>query len=505
MNKKILWIDDEIESLKSLILLLQGQNYSVMGVSNGESACDLLKKESFDLILLDEIMPGKDGLETLSEIRKFNLITPVIMVTKSEESTLVDKSYIRGADDFLIKPLNPNQLLATCKRIFERDILIQKGIPEEYSKFYAQITQRVNSGLDWKGWSDLYLELSHWSIKAGRNTEIKNLHTELIQECEVAFSRFVEQHYIQWLKGFAGAPIFSPQIIKDFVIPLISDNQRVYLFVFDCMRVDQWILLRPFIEEIFTVKEEKLYSSILPSATPFARNSIFSGYFPKDIAEKYPDLWEAETNKYEAELLEAQMQRPGIQTHYIRVKNREDEINLSKNLLQTPREAKIVAVVVNFLDYLVHAKYESMVVDELVPDIEALRSLTTFWFSRSNVYEALKNLSKDNAKIILTTDHGALYARKPALIYGSKAISRNLRYKYGPALRCSPKEALFIENPSEYKLPGNVRYGIAKEDYYFIYPTHPQEYTKEYRYTFQHGGISMQEMIIPCITLLPKK
>lgn len=503
MSKKILWIDDEIESLKSLILLLKGQDYLVTGVSNGEAGCDLLQKEHYDLVLLDEIMPGKDGLETLAEIRKFNLNIPVVMVTKSEESALVDKAYIRGADDFLIKPLNPNQLLATCKRVFERDLLVQKGIPEEYSKFYSQTTQRINSGLDWKKWIALYLDLSRWSIKVGRNPEVKDLHTELIHECEVAFSKFVELNYVYWLKGDSNSPIFSPQITKQFVLPLTSENQRAYLFILDCMRVDQWLLIRQFIEEFFKV-EENFYYSILPSATPFARNAIFSGQFPKDIAEKYPEWWESETNKYEAELLEAQLQRMGLQSHYIRVKNREDELNLPKNLIQTPRETKVVAVVVNFLDYLVHAKYESMVVDELVPDMEALRSLTTFWFSRSYVYEALKNLSRERAKIIFTTDHGALYARKPALIYGSKVISRNLRYKYGPALRCSPKEAIFIENPADYKLPGNVRYGIAKEDYYFIYPTHPQEYTKEYRYTFQHGGVSMQEMILPCITLSPK-
>ncbi|MDD5530681.1 MAG: response regulator [bacterium] len=503
MNKKILWIDDEIESLKSHILILQGQGYLVRGVSNGEEGCDFIKQETFDLVLLDEIMPGKDGLETLNDIKKINLNVPIIMITKSEDSTLVDKAYIRGVNDFLIKPLNPNQLIATCKRIFERDMLIQKGIPQEYSKFYSQVTQQVNQGLSWEKWAALHCELSRWSIKIGQNTEVKNLHTELIQECEVAFSRFVELNYIRWMRNESNPPMFSPQLMAEYVVPKVQEVPKVYLFIMDCMRVDQWFLIRPFLEDFFEVKEN-FYSSILPSATPFARNAIVSGLFTKDIAEKYPEWWEPESNKYESELLEAQMQRIGIKTQYVRVKNREDEENLHKNLT-AHNDAKIVTVIVNFLDYLVHAKYESMVVDELIPDMEALRSLTVLWFARSHIYAALKNLSREKAIIILTTDHGALYAKKPSLIYGSKVISRNLRYKYGPALRCNPKEALFIENPADYKLPGNSRYGIAKEDHYFIYPTHPQEYTKEYKNTFQHGGISMQEMIIPCVTLTPKK
>ncbi len=500
--KRILWIDDEIVSLKSLVFLLRNRSYYVREVSSGDDGCDILQKEHYDLVLLDEIMPGKDGLATLKDIRKIDASIPVVMVTKSEELSMIDKAYTQGVSDFLVKPLKPNQLIATCKRLLEREDLIGSEIPKDYTQFYQQVTQKMNTSLDWKGWKLLYKSIVSWGIKIDKYPEFRTLHEEILNQCEHEFTKFFESNYLDWLYHESSAPPLSVDIVPDFVVPHTVDHKRVYLIVLDCLRFDQYLSIRPMLQELFKL-EEDFYSSIIPSATPFARNAIYSGLFPREIATKYPELWNPEENKHEAELLEIQLRKFNLQSAYLKVKNLGDELNLIKNI-RNFKSQQIVSIVVNFLDYLIHAKYESSVVNELIPDEQSLCSLTKLWFLKSSLYELLRGLAKEGNPIILTTDHGALLVRHPSIIYGSRVISHNLRYKYGPALRCDPKHALFIQNPEEYKLPGNIRYGIAKESSYFIYPTHPQEYASRYQSSFQHGGISMQEMIIPCITLLPK-
>ncbi|MCK4352046.1 response regulator [candidate division WOR-3 bacterium] len=499
--KRILWIDDEISLLKSLCLLLKEHGYEVSGVSNGEDGCDLIRERKFDLVLLDEIMPGKDGLQTLKLIREIDLSVPVVMITKSEEESMIDKAYTHGVQDFLVKPLKPRQLISTCKRLLERESLIRKAFPEDYTKFYQSVIQKIGLDLDWKEWGAIYLNLARWGIKIAEEPELERLHKELLRECEKEFSKFVSSNYSSWIEEKEGPPL-SADVVSRFVIPYTTQSKKVYFIILDCLRFDQWFILRPLLEEFYKIKES-LYFSILPSATPFARNAIYSGLYPGEICRQYPDFWNPEENKYEKELFYAQLRHFGIQGGYIKVRNLNEELNLKKSLLNF-KNTKLVSIVINFLDYLVHSKHTSAVLEELAPDEHGLRELTKVWFSRSKVYEILKELAQEGNPIILTTDHGAILTKRPTIIYGSKAISRNLRYKYGPALRCDPKHTLFIENPKDYKLPEGLRYGIAREDYYFIYPTHPQQYEREYKYTFQHGGISMQELIIPCITLLPK-
>ncbi|MDI6840695.1 MAG: response regulator [bacterium] len=499
--KRILWIDDEIHLLESLILLLKEHNYDVYGVSNGDDGCDLLKSARYDLILLDEIMPGKDGFQTIKLIKEIDPNIPVVMITKSEDEAMIDKAYTYGVYDFLIKPLKPQQLISTCKRLFERESLIRSEVPEDYTKFYQSTIQKLAQCLDWKEWVSLYLNIAKWEIKIAKEPGLKHLHTELLHQCELEFAKFVESSYIHWIHKQEGPPL-SVNVVTDFVIPYVSQSSQVYFVILDCLRLDQWISIRPLLDEFYNIKED-FYFSILPSATPFARNALYSGLYPIEIAEKYPEFWNPEENKYENELFDIQLHRFGIQGGYVKVRNLDDELDLKNNISKL-KPAKIISIVVNFLDYLVHGKRASAVLEELAPDEEGLRSLTALWFSRSYVYELLKEVSREKKPVILTTDHGAILTKRPTIVYGSKVLSRNLRYKYGPALRTDSKHTLFIENPSQYKLPGNLRYGIAKEDYYFIYPTHPKEYAKEYRYIFQHGGISMQEMILPRVTLIPK-
>lgn len=503
--KRILWIDDEILLLRPLIILLQNHGYAVIGVTSGDEGYELLKKESFDLVLLDEIMPGRDGISTLKLIRELNPAIPVVMVTKSEEEIIIDKAYISGADDFLVKPLIPNQLISTCKRFLEKEDLIRSEIPEDYTKFYQQMREKIGQVVSFKEWCSIYMELSRWNMKIGQTQEIWGLHLQLFEESEIEFSRFIEANYMNWIhgKGTGGdTPILSPQVVPEFVIPHTVENKQVYLIILDCLRLDQWLSIKKLLLPLYKV-EENFYCSILPSATPFARNAIYSGLYPAEIATKYHHFWHPEENKYEKELFDLHLRKFNLHGGYVKVRNLGEEISLKKTLTKF-KSAPIISIVVNFLDYLVHAKRESQVVEELIPDESGLWLLTEIWFSRSHIYELLKELANQDSPIVLTTDHGAILARKPTTIYGSKTMSHNLRYKYGPALRCDSKHALFILNPEDYKLPNDTRYGIAKEDYYFIYPTHPQEYTKEYRFTFQHGGISMQEMILPCITLFPK-
>ena len=497
MNR-ILWIDDEIELLKPHILLLEKRGYSVTPLACGEDTMPLLREEKFDLILLDEIMPGKDGLAILKEIRESGIDSPVVIVTKSEDEKLIDKAYERAAHDFLIKPIKFPQLLSTVKRILEREKMLKSAIPQEYTAFYNRVQTTIMQKTDWKDWISIYSELTKWDITL-EEEDLKDLNRELISTCEREFSRFIEDEYSFWLKG-EEAPILSPDVVKLFLVPQAMEKERVYFVVLDCLKLDQWFSIKSLLNEFYEI-EEHYYYSILPSATPYSRNSIYSGLFPSEIASRYPNYWDPEANKFEYELLVNQLRSMKIDrdiTH-IRVMNLQDAELLKKRVVGLKG---IISIVINFLDFVVHLRKEAEVIHEVAPDEEGLRSLTQLWFSKSYLFELLKELSRDNISIILTTDHGSIFAKKPTVIHGGKSLSRNLRYKYGPALRCDTRHAIFINEPSQYKLPGKgIRYGIAKENYYFIYPTHPHEYEREYKYTFQHGGVSMQEMILPCAIL----
>jgi len=497
MNR-ILWIDDEIELLKPHILLLENRGYSVTPLAVGDDAIPLLKEQKFDLILLDEIMPGKDGLAILKEIRELGIDSPVVIATKSEDEKLIDKAYERAAHDFLIKPIKFSQLLSTVKRILEREKILKSGIPQEYTAFYNKVQNIIMQAPDWKDWMSIYLDLTKWDITLEED-ELKNLNRELVSTCEREFSRFIEDEYSRWIEDDK-RPTLSPDIVKSFLLPKAMEKERVYFIILDCLKLDQWFSIKSLLDEFYEI-EEHYYYSIIPSATPYSRNSIYAGLFPSEIASRYPNYWDPETNKFEYELLTNQLRSTKFDKdiNHIRVMNLQDAELLRKRITGTKG---IISIVINFLDFVAHLRKEAEVIHEVAPDEEGLRSLTQLWFSKSYLFELLKELSSDDISIILTTDHGSIFAKRPTIIHGGKSLSRNLRYKYGPALRCDSKHAIFINEPNDYMLPGKgIRYGIAKENYYFIYPTHPHEYEREYKYTFQHGGVSMQEMILPCAIL----
>jgi DNA-binding response OmpR family regulator len=503
--KRILWVDDEIELLRPFILLLEERGYSVTGIHTGDDAIQLLKKFPLDLILLDEIMPGKDGLATLREIREINEDIPVVMVTKSEEEELIDKVYAKLATDYLAKPIKFQQLISTVKRILEREEMVKRHISEDYSGFYNQVNGRIQEELNVQDWVRVYLDLVRWSIRLDNigDETFKETHEELIMLAEREFARFVEERYTEWVE--LGGVDLSVNIVEKYVIPIIEREKKVYFVILDCMRYDQWLLIKPFLEKYYRIEEHQ-YFSILPTATPFARNSIFSGLYPSDISQLYPRLWDPEQNRFEKELLSMQTER--IRTMkspvYIKVRN-VNEAKLLRGKLLAFKKARFVSIVINFLDILIHQRMQSEVIEEVLPEQGSLRNLSRLWFKESHIYHAMKEISKGRATIILTTDHGSLIARKPTLIHGGKVISKNLRYKYGPVVRANPRHCMFITEPRKYGLPDDgLRYAIAKEDYYFIYSSHPEQYEREYKNTFQHGGISMQEMILPIAILTPR-
>ncbi|MCD5383889.1 bifunctional response regulator/alkaline phosphatase family protein [candidate division WOR-3 bacterium] len=502
----ILWIDDEIDLLRPLIMLLKERSYNVTGVSSGEDGVSLLKRFPYDLVLLDQIMPGKDGIMTLRDIRDLNMDIPVVMITKSEDEELIDKAYGVKATDYLLKPIKPQQLISTVKRILERANIIRKAQPELYAKFYTSCNNKIYSKIEIEEWISIYLDIVHWDMELYKfgDEEFRKSHRELLWTAERQFARFIETEYPRWLLEGKG-PDLSPDIVRKYVMPRVERGNRVYFIILDCMRYDQWLVIRSILNKDFKIQEAQ-YLSILPTATPYARNSIFAGVFPDEIAYRFPKMWDPRENRFERDLLAMQVEEiKRIKGPvYFKVRNLKEAEDF-KEKVRGYRKAKFVAVVINFLDLLIHHRMESAVLEEVLSDENALRDLTGTWFTTSSIYSLLQELKTKNTVVIITTDHGAIIAKKPSLIEGGRTISKNLRYKYGPVVEPNKRDCIFIEEPGLFRLPGKgINYAIAKEDYYFIYQSHAEEYKKEYKYTFQHGGVSMQEQILPIAVLTPR-
>lgn len=514
MKKKILWVDDEIASLLSQVTILENYGYIVKEARSGHDALAMIERETFDLVLLDEQMPGIDGMETFKRMRLRFPHLPIVMVTKSEDISLVDEAYGYRMDDFLLKPINPKQLLATVKRVIEKQNIIACKLAEEYTNQMQQLTLELPVALDWKEWIEVHKTLSKWdnTLQNLNDKNIKTSHLDARKSFNAQFSKFIENNYLKWVSSNDNRPPLSIDVMKRFVFPLLKKGRNVVFILLDCMRLDQWYAMQKIIQDYYMV-ENHYYYSILPTATPYARNAIFSGLYPSDMARFYPEYWqqwsEGSQNRFEKEFLIEQLKREGIrfahEPQFVKVFNTEESKRLPhivKNWYKVP----FAAVVINFLDILLHTRSESDVLKEILYDYDGLRALTVTWFMNSFVLEAMRIILGYDATVVITTDHGSIMVENGTPIDAGKDVSVNLRYKHGTAIRCDRKNAFFITEPLKYKLPQenpNKKYAIAKEDSFFVYPTHLHQYEKRYRGTFQHGGISLEEMILPVSILTP--
>ncbi len=522
MNEKnILWVDDEIELLRSHIIFLSEKGYNVDTVTNGEDAVSSVKEKDYDIIFLDEMMAGMGGLATLSQIKDINPNIPVVMITKSEEETLMDEAIGGKINDYLTKPVNPSQVLLVCKKILEGKKISGQYAAKDYLQDFNQISRAFLNDMDYEEWKDIYVKLVNWDMELDDHPEVDLRQTlnDQKKEGNKEFSKFVERNYKGWLSslGDAYSPTLSPEIVPRFVIPHLKDSDSsVFFFVIDCLRYDQWLIMEKHLREYFKIDKE-FYYAILPTATPYARNSLFSGLLPSEIEKNYPDLWssgdddEKSMNKYEKELLQKLLDRKKIKLRnelkYIKIIDPEVGRNFEQNILSY-QNTHLTAIVVNFLDMIAHGRSDSDLLKEIAPDEPAYRSLTDTWFTHSSLLSTLRALSKlKNAKVIITTDHGSIRALRGAKVLGDREASVNLRFKFGRNLKVDEKHAVYIKNAEDFKLPKRgvtINYIIAKEDFYFVYPTDYHKYLTYYKDTFQHGGISMEEMILPLITMEPK-
>ncbi len=519
--KRILWVDDEIELLRSHIIFLSEKGYEVDTVTNGEDAVASVKEKTYDLIFLDEMMAGMGGLETLGEIKEINSGIPVVMVTKSEEETLMNDAIGGKINDYLTKPVNPSQILLVCKKLLEGRKISGQYAAKDYLQDFNEISRQLLTNPDYDEWIEIYLKLTGWDVELDTHPEIDLRQTlnDQKKEANKEFSKFVEKNYKDWitLKHDEYRPKLTPEIAENFLFDILKkENKTLFFFVLDCLRMDQWLVMEKHLSEFFKIDKEYYYS-ILPTATPYARNSLFSGLFPSEIEKNYPQLWasgdddESSMNRYEKELLQLLLDRRKIKLRnelkYIKIIDPEVGKNFENNILSY-KNTHFTAVVVNFLDMIAHGRSDSDLLKEIAPDESAYRSLTNSWFIHSSLFSTFKSIAKmENVRIVITTDHGSIRSLRGAKVLGDREASTNLRFKYGRNLKVDDKHALFIKNSEEYKLPKRgvtINYIIAKEDYYFVYPTDYHKYLTYYKDTFQHGGISMEEMILPVITMEPK-
>lgn len=515
MATRILWVDDEIDVLKPHILFLEKKSFDVTPVSNGEDALTLIKDQEFEIVFLDEQMPGMDGLTTLTKIKEIRPSLPVVMITKSEEESIMDDAIGAKIADYLIKPVNPKQILLTIKRILDRNRIRNEKSAQSYLQNFNQISSRLNGPLEWDDWIEIYKKLTLWELELEDADEnLQQVLTDQFAQANQIFGNFIQDEYYYWLREEPGErPLLSPDVLERFVIPHLDSGRPTIFIIVDCLRYDQWLVFERDLSNYFSI-ETDFYYSILPTATPYARNSIFSGLYPIEIEKHYPHLWETKDdnehslNRYEEELLQLNLRnnKYRVTSKYEKILHLEDGkklVDRLKNYLQVP----LSAFVFNFVDTLVHTRSDSSVLKEIAPTMPAFRSLTKSWFRHSALFQMLKQLSQEDVNVVLTTDHGSVRSLRDTKVIGDRDTSTSLRYKYGRNLKCDSDAAIYIDNPADYMLPEKRAasdYIFAKEDYYFIYPTNYHKYQNRYNDTFQHGGASMEEMILPVATMKPK-
>jgi len=514
MQIRILWADDEIDLLKPHILFLESKGYEVITVNNGSSAVDKSNEQDFDIIFLDENMPGISGLETLTRIKQTKPYVPIVMITKSEEEYIMEEAIGNNIADYLIKPVNPNQILLSIKKNLDQSKLVSQKTNSNYQQEFRELGMMLNSRLDLEGWSEVYEKLVYWELKLGEIEEkgMQEIFDMQKREANKQFSRFIEDNYLDWLNGVEDAPEMVHTLIKNKINPQL-DKEDVFVLVIDNLRYDQWKVLSPIFSKYYAIKKEEIVYSILPTATQYARNAFFAGLMPSEIAKKYPNLWVGEEeeggkNMHEKELLDANLKRLGrsVKFSYNKITNLNAGKKLSDNFNQL-LENKLNVIVYNFVDMLSHARTEMEVIRELADDELAYRSLTVSWFEHSPLHDIVKKVAESGRRLIITTDHGTVRVTNPVKIVGERSTNTNLRYKTGRNLSYKGKDVFQVKNPDDAFLPkSNIssEYVFTRDDDYFVYPNNYNHFVKYYNNTFQHGGISLEEMLIPYVELEPR-
>jgi CheY-like chemotaxis protein len=513
---QILWVDDEIDMLKPHILFLEKKNYEVTTCNNGPDAIDIFSDKNFDIVFLDENMPGMSGLEVLAEIKEKKASVPVVMITKSEEELIMEEAIGSKIADYLIKPVNPNQILLSLKKSLDVSRLVSEKTTLDYQKEFRKIAMEMSMVNSWEEWIECYRKLIFWELELEgiEDQSMVEILESQVTEANSQFGKFIERNYADWFAPKADRPVMSHTLFRELVVPEITKKERPILFVvIDNLRYDQWKAFESVLNNHYKLEKEVPYYSILPTATQYARNAIFSGLLPSEMEKQFPQYWkndveEGGKNLYEAEFLTAHLKRLGlnIKQDYFKITNLAAGKKLAESF-KTYKDNDLVTVVYNFIDMLSHAKTEMDVVKELASDDKAYRSLTLSWFRNSPLLEIIQQAQQLGFKLIITTDHGTINVKNPSKVIGDKNTSLNLRYKTGRSLSYEEKEVYAVKDPKSIGLPTinmSSSYIFAKNDDFLAYVNNYNHYVSYYRNTYQHGGVSLEEMIIPFLVFNPK-
>ncbi len=516
--RSILWVDDEIDSLESHRRFLEDQGYQVQAAAHGDDALELLRRQPYGVVLMDEQMPGRRGLELFGAIRQLDPAVPVVMVTKSEDPAVMREAIGLAVDDYLVKPLQPRQILSVVTRLIEGERIRQQHTAREFVTRFRELEGRRASALGWREWIDLYRELAVWDIRLAESAEpgLAEALSAMLAGLRKDFAGFIGRHYENWLaRPDADRPALSPDVVGEMVLPVLKEHGRALFVVVDCLRLDQWEALVPLIAPLLDV-ETSHYYSILPTATPYSRNALFAGLFPREIAQTFPEWWsedEADSlNAHEQELLARQLARltgREVPCRYEKLFSGSAEDDFLRRLPAHLAQDGVTAIVFNFVDQLTHGRSENAILYEVAKDVGALRALSRTWFEGSTLRQTLLEAERRAVPVILTTDHGSIHCHTPATVFAKRDATSNLRFKFGEDLRAEDgAAAITVDDPRKYGLPGRglgVRALFATGDRFFVYPTKLREYQARYRGAFLHGGVSPEEMILPVALLTPRR
>lgn len=512
----ILWADDEIDFLKPHLLFLEKKGYEVTAVNSGSEAVEECEERNFDVVFLDENMPGMSGLEALQKIKDLRPTTPIVMVTKSEEEYIMEEAIGAQITDYLIKPVKPNQVLLSLKKILDHRRIVTEKTNHNYQREFREISMTLNDRMGYTDWAEVYRKLVYWEIEIEKteNKSMKEVLEMQKDDANVHFLKFIRDNYAYWLNQAPEdeRPMLSHELMGKYVFPMLREGHKPLFFILiDNLRLDQWRVLESELSPYFRIQSEQSYYSILPTTTAFSRNAIFSGMLPREISEKLPQYWvndgeDGKKNNFEAELLQEQLKHAGLsqlKVGYHKILRHEQGVKLAENV-KSLLQNDLTTIVYNFVDMLSHARTDTTIIRELAPDEAAYRSVTRSWFLHSSLFDILRQLSAAGARIVLTTDHGTIRAKRPYKIVGDRDTNTNLRYKHGRNLTYKNKNVLVAHNPAEFHLPKTTlsgTYVFASEDYFFAYPNNYNYYANYYKDTFQHGGVSLEEVILPLILL----